>query len=51
MLQQMRDGSYIGLAINDHLGKRKIWLQSPEQEWMIKDEMLIENGKSLTLIQ
>jgi hypothetical protein len=51
MLQQMRDGSYIGLATNNHLGKRKIWLQSPEQEWMIKDEMLIENEKSLTLIQ
>jgi hypothetical protein len=51
MLQQMNDGSYLGLANDNHLGKRKIWLQSPEQEWMIKDEALIENGKSLTLIQ
>jgi hypothetical protein len=51
MLQHMADGSYLGLANHDHLGKRKLWLQSPEQEWMVKDEALIENGKSLTLSQ
>jgi hypothetical protein len=51
MLQQVSDGSYLGLANSDHLGKRKLWLQSPEQEWMIKDEALIENGKAVTLIQ
>lgn len=51
LLQQMKDGSYLGLADNNHLGKRKLWLQSPEQAWMIKDEALIENGKSLTLSQ
>lgn len=51
MLQQTQDGSYLGLANNNHLGKRKLWLQSPEQEWMIKDEGLIENGKQISLSQ
>lgn len=51
MLQQTQDGSYLGLANHDHLGKRKLWLQSPEQEWMIKDEVLIENGKPTNLSQ
>jgi hypothetical protein len=51
MLQQTADGSYLGLSENSHLGKRKLWLQSPDQEWMLKDEGLIENGKPLTLIQ
>jgi hypothetical protein len=50
-LQRTADDSYLGLANNDHLGKRKLWLQSPEQDWMIKDEALIENGKTLSLIQ
>jgi uncharacterized protein len=51
LLQQMADGSYLGLANNNHLGKRKIWLQSPEQEWMIKDEALLVNGKAVVLKQ
>ncbi len=51
LLQQMADGSYLGLANNNHLGKRKIWLQSPEQEWMIKDEALLANGKAVVLKQ
>jgi hypothetical protein len=51
MLQQTADGSYLGLSENSHLGKRKLWLQSPDQEWMLKDEALIENGKPLTLSQ
>ncbi len=51
LLQQMTDGSYLGLAESSHIGKRKLWLQSPEQEWMVKDEALIENGKPLTLSQ
>ena len=51
LLQKMDDGSYLGLADKNHLGKRKMWLQSPEQEWMIKDEALIENGKLLNLSQ
>ena len=51
LLQKMADGSYLGLADKNHLGKRKMWLQSPEQEWMIKDEALIENGKLLNLSQ
>lgn len=51
LLQRMEDGSYLGLAEKNHVGKRKIWLQSPEQEWMIKDEHLIENKKALTLSQ
>lgn len=50
-LQQTADGKYLGLANNDHLGKRKLWLQSPEQDWMLKDEALIEDGKTLSLIQ
>lgn len=50
-LQQTADGSYLGLANTDHLGKRKLWLQSPEQDWMLKDEALIEDGKTLSLIQ
>lgn len=50
-LQQTADGKYLGLANNDHLGKRKLWLQSPEQNWMLKDEALIEDGKTLSLIQ
>jgi uncharacterized protein len=51
LLQQTADGSYLGLSESSHLGKRKLWLQSPEQEWMLKDEALIENGKTLSLIQ
>jgi hypothetical protein len=51
LLQKIADGSYLGLADKNHLGKRKMWLQSPEQEWMIKDEALIENGKLLNLSQ
>ncbi len=51
MLQKTADGSYLGLADKNHLGKRKLWLQSPEQEWMIKDEALIENNKPVTLSQ
>jgi len=51
LLQQTSDGSYLGLSENSHLGKRKLWLQSPEQEWMLKDEALIENGKALSLRQ
>lgn len=51
MLQQTPDGSYLGLSENSHIGKRKLWLQSPDQEWMLKDEALIENGKPLTLTQ
>jgi hypothetical protein len=51
MLQQTADGSYLGLSENSHLGKRKLWLQSPEQEWMLKDEALIENDKPLALSQ
>lgn len=51
LLQRMGDGSYLGLAEKNHIGKRKIWLQSPEQEWMIKDEHLLENEKPLTLTQ
>lgn len=51
LLQAMPDGSYLGLAEKNHLGKRKIWLQSPEQEWMVKDEHLLENGKAMTLSQ
>ena len=50
-LQQTADGKYLGLSNNDHLGKRKLWLQSPEQDWMLKDEALIEDGKTLSLIQ
>ena len=50
-LQQTADGSYLGLANASHLGKRKLWLQSPEQDWMLKDEALIEDGKELSLIQ
>jgi len=51
LLQQTTDGSYLGLSESSHLGKRKLWLQSPEQEWMLKDEALIENGKTLSLTQ
>lgn len=51
MLQKMADGSYLGLANLSHLGKRKLWLYSPEQEWMIKDEALLENGKQVSLTQ
>ena len=51
MLQKTTDGNYLGLADINHLGKRKLWLQSPEQEWMIKDEALIENGKQVALSQ
>lgn len=51
MLQKTADGRYLGLADKNHLGKRKLWLQSPEQEWMIKDEALIENNKPVTLSQ
>jgi hypothetical protein len=51
LLQQTVDGSYLGLSETSHLGKRKLWLQSPEQEWMLKDEALIENGKALRLRQ
>lgn len=51
LLQQTKDGHYLGLADKNHLGKRKLWLQSPEQEWMIKDEALIENSKLLSLSQ
>lgn len=51
LLQQMPGGSYLGLANNSHLGKRKLWLQSLEQEWMLKDEVLIENNKLLALRQ
>lgn len=51
LLQKMPDGSYLGLAEQDHLGKRKLWLMSPEQEWMIKDEALIQNGKAISLTQ
>lgn len=51
LLQQTDDGTYFGLADKNHLGKRKLWLQSPEQEWMIKDEGLIENNKQLSLSQ
>jgi hypothetical protein len=50
-LQQADNGSYLGLANNDHLGKRKLWLQSPEQDWMLKDEAIIEDGKKLSLTQ
>ena len=48
-LQPAADGRFIGISSNDHLGKRKVWLESPEQEWMIKDEVLIEDGKALKL--
>lgn len=51
MLQKMADGSYLGLANLKHLGKRKLWVFSPEQEWMIKDEALVENGKLVKLTQ
>lgn len=51
LLQQMPNGDYLGLANGNHLGKRKLWLQSPEQAWMIKDEALLENGKPITLTQ
>jgi hypothetical protein len=51
MLQRMPDGDYLGLANLEHLGKRKLWLLSPEQEWMIKDEALIVNGKLVKLTQ
>lgn len=51
LLQKLPDGSYLGIANLDHLGKRKMWLQSPEQEWMIKDEALIENGKTVSISQ
>ncbi|MFQ3172713.1 MAG: hypothetical protein ACI9DG_002754 [Oleispira sp.] len=51
LLQQKADGSYLGLTIDSHLGKRKLWVESLEQEWMIKDEALIENGKLLSLRQ
>jgi hypothetical protein len=48
-LQPAADGRYIGITTGDHLGKRKLWLESPEQSWMIKDEALLENGKLLQL--
>ncbi len=51
LLQKMADGSYLGQAETNHIGKRKLWLQSPEQEWMIKDEAMVENGKQLSLRQ
>jgi hypothetical protein len=51
LLQQMDDGSYLGVTEHDHTGKRKLWLQSPEQEWMIKYEAIIENGKAINLTQ
>lgn len=51
MLQRMPNNDYLGLANSEHIGKRKLWLFSPEQEWMIKDEALIENGKLVSLTQ
>lgn len=51
ILQQTQEGIYLGLADRDHLGKRKLWLMSPEQEWMIKDEALIQNNKAISLTQ
>ena len=51
LLQQLGDNRYLGVTERGHLGKRKLWLQSPEQEWMIKDEALLEEGGTVTLSQ
>lgn len=48
-LQPAADGRYIGITTGDHQGKRKLWLESPEQGWMIKDEALLENSKAVQL--
>ncbi|MEN9464801.1 MAG: hypothetical protein RL217_982 [Pseudomonadota bacterium] len=48
-LQRMNAGEYKGVMEQAHLGRRLVWLQSPEQQWRVRSEAMIDAGQSLSL--
>lgn len=48
-LQLMPNGHYKGALENANLGRRFVWLQSPEQQWRVRGEDVLDAGKTLTL--
>ena len=48
-MQRMPDGSYMTANEIELPQKRYIWLSSPEQEWRLKSQEMIEAGKRIQI--
>lgn len=49
LLQKMADGSFAGVNDIELPGRRRIWVDSPEQGWRLRANKLIEAGRVINL--